>query len=232
MIDAMTSRPLEERTAMALGTTIIVGVGPGIGLELARAFAQDGHPVAMLARDKAKLDTYAAELASTGQDIRGYAADASDPADLRAALRSAITEQGAPDVLIYNVAVLRKDSPVGGDDQQWITNTAINVLGARVAADAVLPRLRNGRGTLLFAGGGYALRPSQEFSSLSVGKAALRAYVQVLHDRLAGTGVHATSVTITKAIGSEPRFEPAVLAQAYLGLHTQPEAEWQHELVY
>jgi hypothetical protein len=59
-----------------------------------------------------------------------------------------------------------------------------------------------------------------------------RAYVQVLHDQLAGTGVHATSVTITKDIGGgDPRFDPAVLAQAYLELHNQPEAEWQHELV-
>jgi hypothetical protein len=39
------------------------------------------------------------------------------------------------------------------------------------------------------------------------GKAALHAYVQVLHDQLAGTGVHATSVTIIKEIGgSDPRY--------------------------
>ncbi|MGW3755302.1 SDR family NAD(P)-dependent oxidoreductase, partial [Streptomyces sp. NPDC005134] len=119
-----------------------------------------------------------------------------------------------------------------GDDQDWANVTAINVLGARVAANAVLPELRDGRGSLLFTGGGYALSPSKEHASLSVGKAALRAYVQVLHDQLAGTGVHATSVTITRDIGGgEARFDPAVLAQAYLELHNQPEAEWQHELM-
>jgi len=91
-----------------------------------------------------------------------------------------------------------------------------------VAADAVLPELRDGRRSLLFTGGGFALHPSKEYASLSVGKAALRAYVQVLHDQLAGTGVHVTSVTITKAIGSEARFDPAVIAQAYLELHNQP----------
>ena len=66
---------------------------------------------------------------------------------------------------------------------------------------------------------------------MSVGKAALRAYVQVLHDQLAGTGVHATIVTITKGIGSEARFDSAALARAYLELHNQPETEWQPELV-
>jgi NAD(P)-dependent dehydrogenase (short-subunit alcohol dehydrogenase family) len=218
---------------MALGTAVIVGVGPGIGLELARTFATAGHPVAMLARDKAKLDGYAAELAIAGQEVRGYAADVTDPDSLRAAIGTAIGELGAADVLVYSVAVLSPDSPLGGDDRQWAANMATNVLGARVAADAVRPHLRDGRGSLLFTGGGYALHPSLKFTSLSVGKAALRTYVQLLHEQLAGTGVHATSVTVTASIGGgEARFEPAVLARAFLDLHNQAEADWQHELVY
>jgi short-subunit dehydrogenase len=217
---------------MSLGTAVIVGVGPGLGLELARIFGNAGHPVAMLARDKAKLDTFAKELASTGLDTRGYVTDAADPVNLRDVLGAAITEMGAPDVLVYNVGVLSPDSPTGGDDQTWAYNMAINVLSARVAADAVLPKLRDRRGTLLFTGGGYALHPSKKFASLSVGKAGLRAYVEVLHDQLAGTGVHATSVTITATIGSAPRFEPAEIAKAYLELDNQADAEWQHELVY
>ena len=217
---------------MALGTAIIVGVGPGLGLDLARTFASAGHPVALLARDQARLDAFAADLAADGHRARGYAADAADPASLRTAVDAAITDLGAPDVLVYNVGVLAPDSPVGGDDREWARNAAVNILGARIAADAVLPRLRDGRGTLLFTGGGYALHPSKTFSSLSVGKAGLRAYVQLLHDELAGTGVHATSVTITAGISGEGRFDPAVIAKSYLELHQQPEAEWQYELVY
>jgi hypothetical protein len=55
--------------------------------------------------------------------------------------------------------------------------------------------------------------------------------VQVLHDQLAGTGVHVPSVMITEALGSEPRYEPAVIARSYLELHNQPESEWQPELM-
>lgn len=216
---------------MALGTAIVVGVGPGLGLAIARAFADAGHPVAMLDRDQARLDADGAELASTGQDVRGYVADAADPGSLRAVLHSAITDLGAPDVLVYHVGAVRQDSAIGGDDQDWANGIAIRVLGARVAANAVLPELRDGRGSLLFTGGGFALHPSREYASLSVGKAALRAYVYVLHDQLAGTGVHATTVTITKGIGSEPRFDAAVLARTYVDVHHQPETEWQPELV-
>jgi NAD(P)-dependent dehydrogenase (short-subunit alcohol dehydrogenase family) len=177
---------------MPLGTAVIVGVGPGLGLELARTFANAGHPVAMLSRDKAKLDAFAAELTPSGQDVRGYVADAADPVNLCDVLHAAIAELGPPDVLVYNIGVLRRDSPIGGDDQEWADITAVNVLGARVAADALLPELRDGRGSLLFTGG----------------------------------------VTITAAIGSEPRFEPGTIAKAYLELDNQPETEWQHELVY
>jgi NAD(P)-dependent dehydrogenase (short-subunit alcohol dehydrogenase family) len=160
---------------MSPGTAVMVGVGPGLGLELARIFGNAGHPVAMLARDKAKLDTFAKELASTGLDARGYVTDAADPVNLRDVLSAAMTEMGAPDALVYHVGVLSPDSPTGGDDQKWAYNKAINIVGARAAADAVLPELRDGRGTLLFTGGGYALHPSKKFASLSVGKAGLRA---------------------------------------------------------
>ena len=87
---------------MTLGTAAIVGIGPGLGVALVRAFANAGHPVAMLDRDKSRLDTDVAELAPTGHDVRGYVTDAADPGNLRAALHSAITgipqtAQPAPD---------------------------------------------------------------------------------------------------------------------------------------
>jgi hypothetical protein len=44
--------------------------------------------------------------------------------------------------------------------------------------------------------------------------------------------VHATSITITGKIGGgEERFDPAVLAAAYLDLHHQPDTDWRHELL-
>jgi NADP-dependent 3-hydroxy acid dehydrogenase YdfG len=217
---------------MTLGTALIVGVGPGLGLALARTFADAGHPVAMFARDTARLDGYASELAPAAAPVRAYTADAGDPASLRGALQAAVADLGAPDVLVYNAAVLRADTPTDGDVEGWANALAVDILGAKVAAETVLPALREGRGSLLFTGGILALQPSPEYASLSVGKAGIRAYAQALHAHLAGTGVHATSVTIAGFIGAgEPRFEPAVLAQAYLDLHHQPDTDWQDELL-
>ena len=217
---------------MTNGTAIIIGVGPGLGLALARAFAGAGHPTALLARNLERLEQYSQELQAPERSVRGYAADAADPASLRSAIHAAIDDLGAPEVMVYNAALLRTDTPTDGDDTGWNNALAVDVLGAKISAETVLPKLRDGRGSLLFTGGGLALAPSPDYASVSVGKAALRAYVQALHSQLTGTEVHATSVTITGFIGGgEERFDPSVLAQAYLDLHHQPTTDWKPELL-
>ena len=70
-----------------LGTAMIIGVGPGLGLALTRTFVGAGHPVAMLARDTTRLDRYVAELDPPGQPVRAYTADAADPSQLRGLCR-------------------------------------------------------------------------------------------------------------------------------------------------
>jgi NAD(P)-dependent dehydrogenase (short-subunit alcohol dehydrogenase family) len=217
---------------MAPGPVIIVGVGPGLGLSLGRTFAAEGHDVAMLARSADRLDEYAAQLASTGVKVRGYVSDAAQPADLRSALTRAVADLGAPDVLVYNAAVMRRDTPTDGDDDGWANALAVNLLGAKVAAETVLPTLRGGQGSILFTSGAFAVRPSPQSASLSVGKAALRAYAIALHAQQQGTGVHVASITIGGRIdGGEPRFTADTVARAYLDLHQQAKTGWTDELV-
>ncbi|MFJ6573375.1 SDR family NAD(P)-dependent oxidoreductase [Streptomyces sp. NPDC091292] len=218
---------------MRKGSALIVGAGPGLGLALAEAFARDGNPVALFGRDTERLEKHVSGLVAEGGTAGAYRADVADPEGLRAALVRAADELGAPEVLVYNAALLTHDTPTEPDAQEFAHSLAVNVTGAVVAARTVLPLLRDGRGSLLFTGGGLALDPSPEWTSLSVGKAALRAYVQTLHKQQQGSGVHVTTVTIAGYIGGEdPRFAPRSLAKAYLELHHQPQAQWQAELLY
>lgn len=218
---------------MSKGSALIIGAGPGLGLALAEAFAKDGHPVAVFGRDTERLNKYAAELTGQGFTAGAYQADAGDPEALRAAIGRAVADLGAPEVLVYNAAVLRADTPTGTDAEAWAQTLAVNVTGAGVAAQTVVPLLREGKGSLFFTGGGLALAPSPAYTTLSVGKAALRAYVQALHDDQRGSGVHASTVTISGQIGGpDPRFAADVLAAVYLGLHQQPQEQWEAELVY
>ena len=45
---------------------LVTGGSSGIGLELARCFANDGHRLVIVARDRARLDAAAAELRAAG----------------------------------------------------------------------------------------------------------------------------------------------------------------------
>jgi hypothetical protein len=63
---------------------------------LARTFADAGHPIALLARDTARLDSYVAELNTPARATRGYTADAPHPAQLRTAIQAGIDDLGAP----------------------------------------------------------------------------------------------------------------------------------------
>lgn len=218
---------------MTAGSVIIVGVGPNLGAALARAFAAAGHPVALLARDADALRGLVGELRQRGVRAATYAADAADPAALREALVTAFDELGPPEVLVYNAAMLREDTPTDGDDAGWAAAMAVDVLGAKTAAEVVLGRLPNRRGSLLFTGGGLAVHPSPTYASVSVGKAALRAYVTALHAHLAGSDVHATVVTIAGFLGQDQgRFAPSTVAQAYVDLHRQRREDWAPELVW
>lgn len=229
---AATIHATDQEKHMTRGTAVIVGVGPGLGLALARTFAAEGHDVALIARSADKLDGYTAQLSPTGVQVRGYAADAADPVGLREAVTRAVSELGAPEVLVYNAAVMRRDTPTDGDDEGWAHSLAVNLLGAKVAAETALPALKDGRGSLLFTSGAYAVNPSPQSASLSVGKAALRAYAMALHAQQQSSGVHAASITISGNIGGgEARFEPDVIAAAYLALHRQDQNEWTNELV-
>ena len=45
------------------------------------------------------------------------------------------------------------------------TAVQLGGVGAKVAAETVYPALRDGRGSLLFTGGGLALQPSAQYAS-------------------------------------------------------------------
>lgn len=217
---------------MPASPALIVGVGPGLGSALAKAFADAGHPVGLFGRDVERLTGYAHELEEAGHHALAFQADVTDPDGLTAALRRAVDELGAPEVVVYNVGVLVEDRPMDLDLETWNGRLAANVTGAKLTTDAVLPLLKDGRGTLLYTGGGLAVSPNPDLTSLSVGKAALRAYVHALHDDRKDAGIHASTVTIDGVIGGEnPALAPDALARDYVELHRQTAEQWRPELV-
>src|SRR5271155_6248432 len=83
---------------------LLVGAGPGLGMAVARRFADGGYRVTLVARRTDGLGALADGLADTGAQIHTIVADASDPEGLGARMAELYKEQGAPGLIIYNAA--------------------------------------------------------------------------------------------------------------------------------
>jgi NAD(P)-dependent dehydrogenase (short-subunit alcohol dehydrogenase family) len=204
-------------------TIVIVGAGPGIGSSVAKKFAGEGYSVAALSR---KGD-------ATGDNIHGFAADASDPKSLEQALKQVKEKLSLPEVLVYNVAAIHQGVPSSLTANDLIADFTANVAGALTASNLVIPDMKKqGRGTILFTGGGLALYPSAAYSSLSIGKAGIRSLAFSLAEELKPANIHVATVTIMGFVKAGTAFDPDKIAAHYWRLHTQPKEAWETEHLF
>ncbi|GGJ16234.1 SDR family NAD(P)-dependent oxidoreductase [Streptomyces brasiliensis] len=204
-------------------TIAIIGAGPGLGSAVARRFGREGYDVALVARDRARLDALAAELAAEGVTARGFSADVRDPESLGAALDEAAAALGTIEVLQYS-PVPHRDfmRPVlRTTHRDLVGPVEFSVYGPVVAVQRVLPGMRElGRGTILFVNGGTAVVPHPDRAGTSIAFAAESAYGHLLHDALAAEGIHVAQLVIPGAIvPGHVRKDPAVLADTLWDLH-------------
>ena len=199
-------------------TCIMAGVGPGLGRALAQRFAREGLKVAMLARREERLARFADDIAEAGGTARGFGCDLTDEAAIRATIARVRAEMGPPAVLVYNASVWNQTPAMAFAPADFQRDLFLDVTGALVAAQEVVPAMRAaGGGTLLFTGGGLALKPSMGTAvpSLAAGKAALRAFVHALAGELAPLGVRVATVTVAGAIEPGTAFDPERIADRF-----------------
>ena len=208
---------------------LVIGAGPGLGGGIAHRFAQGGYHLTLLARSTDGLAKLASDLADTGAAVDTVAADASDPAGLRAALTSLYAGAAAPGVLVYNASMLVPDSLLSSDVAHLHEAYDVDVVGAIVVTQVAASAMRAaGGGTILFTGGGWADHPGPAWATVSLGKAALRSAATMLGADLAGDGVRVASITIAGQIRPGTPFSPDQIAEKYWSV-VQSEGTWQSE---
>lgn len=204
-------------------TIAIIGAGPGLGAAVARRFGREGFDVALISRNHERVGGLSADLADAGVTARGFAADVRDPKALEAALDAAAATLGPIEVLQYS-PVPHKDfmRPVLEiDPADLVGPIEFSLYGPVTAVRQVLPGMRAlGRGTILLVNGGTAAVPHPDRAGTSIAFAAESAYGHLLHDTLAGDGIHVGQLVIPGAIlPGHPRKDPAVLAEALWSIH-------------
>jgi NAD(P)-dependent dehydrogenase (short-subunit alcohol dehydrogenase family) len=214
-----------------MGAAVIIGAGPGLGAAVARRFGTAGLPVGLIARGQPTVDATLAALAAAGIRGAGAAADAGQPGQLTAALDELTARLGTPEALVYNVGLIRSDRPGELTSEQHFAAYAVNVLGAMTAATHLAPAMTAaGGGTILITGG--MPDPDPAVTSLSLGKAGVRALTRLLARQYGPGGLHVATVTIADAVVPGGRFDPDRIAEHYWRLHRQPRAAWQTEFAF
>ena len=210
---------------------LVIGVGPGIGTSVARAFARGGLPVGLLARSRPTVDAAHRALAGTGVATYTATADAADPEQLDTAVTGFVDRFGLPDVVVYNAAVIQPDALGDLSLQRHVEAWSVNVGGVIASAAMVLPGMAaRGAGTFLVTGG--MPEPLPDYLSLSLGKAGVRTLVEMLDAQFAPAGVHVASVTVDGPVAPGTAFDPDDIAEHYTRLHAQPRALWEREVLH
>jgi len=216
---------------------VVIGAGPGIGAAVARRFAREGLPVALVARSEHTLARVAEGVAAAGAGVApGHGAlplvaDVTDEAALCAALDAATDRFGVPDAVVYNAALVRADGLGELDGSALLAAWAVNVGGALTAAAHLAPAMvRRGGGSFLLTGG--MPEPKAPYVSLSLGKAGVRTLARLLDLEYGPGGVHVATVTVDGAVAPGTDFDPDLIAEHYWRLHAQPRPRWEHDVAY
>ena len=119
------SLSLEGRVALVTGST------RGIGRAIAECLATSGARVAVMGRDVARAQETASTIsASTGQDVRGYAADISVSDDASALVAAVERDFGSLDILVNNAGLTRDGLLMRLKDDDWDAVLNANLRGA------------------------------------------------------------------------------------------------------
>jgi short-subunit dehydrogenase len=208
---------------------LLVGAGPGLGVAVARRFAEGGYRVTLVARSKDGLGDLADGLADTGAQIDTMAADASDPEGLRARIADLYNKQGAPGLIVYNAVMGAPDKLLSSSVEHLQTAYAVDVISAIVVTQVASPAMQGaGSGTIIVTGGGFADHPISALATVSLGKAALRSAATMLGADLEADGIRVATLTIAGQIVAGTAFDPEKIAARYWEV-VHSDGPWQAE---
>ncbi|WP_027526867.1 SDR family NAD(P)-dependent oxidoreductase [Bradyrhizobium sp. Ec3.3] len=213
-------------------TFLSIGAGPGMGFATAERFAREGFQVFLAARNVSKAQELAERLVKKGYRANARKADAGDPKSVAELIAEVQKQHGSIDVLHYNAASARKATLSEQSRDSFNSDLAVNIGGALVAAQAVAPKMEDQRsGAILLTGGGFALAPSPDYLSVSIGKAGIRALARGLFESFREKGIHVATVTVCTFVSPDSK-EASSVAEQFWQLYSQPKDSWTVEASY
>jgi 3-oxoacyl-[acyl-carrier protein] reductase len=184
---------------LAGATVVVNGGSAGMGRAAALTFATEGAKVAVLARDRGRLEDTLVRLRSAGSpDVIALPADLTDGEQVGEAfdelgrhwsqLNVLVNAAGPVDVGIGPLEML--------SDADWLATMEIGLLSAVRCARAALPLLRSAEwGRIVNVSAHSTRRQSPELVAYTASKAALTSFSKNLSQTLAHEGILVNTVS-------------------------------------
>jgi NAD(P)-dependent dehydrogenase (short-subunit alcohol dehydrogenase family) len=189
-------------------TVVITGGTAGIGRATARAFAEDGTQVAVLARDRARLKETHSELESYGVNALAFAVDVADAEAVFAAADQVATELGSIDVWVNNAmtTVLAQSWEI--TPQEFERITAVTYLGVVYGTLAALKHMRpRNSGVIIPVGSALSSRAIPLQSAYSAAKHAARGFTDSVRSELLHTNSSIKLCMVQLPAHNTPQFD-------------------------
>jgi NAD(P)-dependent dehydrogenase (short-subunit alcohol dehydrogenase family) len=151
-------------------SVLVVGVGTGLGREIASVSIRDGARVTIAARNEDNLRSAATDLDASGEKVAFCPTDISDPTQLDTLMATVESRFGTLHGLVICAS---NDTAMGGieatSDEQWRQTFEVNVFATARTVKAALPLLKRQGGSVVFVGSQQWIYPARDVQQLAYG---------------------------------------------------------------
>ena len=178
-----------------VGRVLITGASAGIGAELAREFARNGHQLTLVARRRAKLAGIAAELEREHYvDVKTIVQDLAKPTGPAALVKAALAD-GPIGILVNNAGVIDVGPFAASHTDTLVNLVNLNVRALTELTSLLLPGMvERCFGRILNVASLAAFQPVPSMAAYAASKAYVLALTEALSEELKGSGVTVTAL--------------------------------------
>lgn len=221
----MSTKSLDGKVA------VITGASRGLGRAMAIELGAEGAKLALVGRDRAKLDETAAEAAKSGAEAAVFITDVTDETQVRALEQGVRERFGRVDILINNAGMNIRKPLVEYTLDEWNTVLDTNLTSVFLVTRSFIPMMRGrgyGRILNLTSIMSHVSLPGR--TAYSASKAALLGVTRALAQELAEDGITVVAISpgpfateMNQGLIDNPELNQQFMASVPLKRWGQPE---------
>ena len=179
-----------------MATVLITGASKGIGKAAAKAFANAGWDLLLVARSKSKLENLSEKLQHLGSKVLFQCIDLSEPSQISHGINELLSHGGLPSVVINNAGVAWTGELISMPLDEWDWLLQMNLTSVFQVCSAVVPKMRKNGGLIINISSHAANNAFPKWGAYCMSKAALASFTKCLAVEERVNNIRACTLTL------------------------------------